>query len=285
MLPRCILFFLMLFSSAFAERGMVHADVYNRHSTPQWQWAMQATASCSWVGNERILDVGCGDGKITAALSRHVPEGLVVGLDISSDMLDYACQLHSAEDYRNLLFMQGDATTLPFPKQFDVVVSFSSLHWVVDQYSALQRMRKALIKGGTLLLLVPLRTAHNFGTLCKQLVGSEEWAGLFPSFSTPRVYLSQNEYCDLLTKAGFGSQRMIEIDSKMYFDDKNEVIGWIRPLVNFTDHLPEDLQENFLHALANLMIEHAQLLEDGTICIDNCMIAIVANAEDKNCQL
>ena len=84
-------------------------------------------------GSERILDVGCGDGKITAEIAARSPRSSVVGVDPSRDMIRFA-QGHFGPTTRpNLPFEIADARSLPFKEEFDLVVSFNALHWIPEQ--------------------------------------------------------------------------------------------------------------------------------------------------------
>jgi SAM-dependent methyltransferase len=73
---------------AFAEKskkGSYQWDAadYASHSGAQQQWARELTARLALSGREDILDIGCGDGKVTAELATLVPEGSVTGVDSS----------------------------------------------------------------------------------------------------------------------------------------------------------------------------------------------------------
>lgn len=64
-------------------------EVYAKSSTAQQKWAQELLSKISIRGNEKILDIGCGDGKITAEIALLVPEGSV-GIDNSSEMISFA---------------------------------------------------------------------------------------------------------------------------------------------------------------------------------------------------
>jgi ubiquinone/menaquinone biosynthesis C-methylase UbiE len=99
-------------------------------------------ARAGWT--ERVLDISCDDGRITAEIARRLGSGSVLGIDPSTHMIDFA-KAHFAEpEYPNLAFAVGDATALPFRGEFDLVVSFNALHWVRDQNAALRGIREAL---------------------------------------------------------------------------------------------------------------------------------------------
>ena len=123
---------------------------YQQHSSQQQKWAKEVLPRLHLKGNERILDIGCGDGKITAEVARHVPQGSVVGLDASAEMIDFADKQYST--ISNLRFEQGDAQSLAFDGQFDWVISFACLHWVIDHRPVLRGICRALRPGGRILL-------------------------------------------------------------------------------------------------------------------------------------
>ncbi len=63
---------------------------YAQNSGAQQGWAEDLMERLRLAGNERILDIGCGDGKVSASLAERVPEGTVVGIDSSAEMIRYA---------------------------------------------------------------------------------------------------------------------------------------------------------------------------------------------------
>src|SRR5688500_11727061 len=107
-----------------------NASDYARISTLQQVMAEEQLRLLKLEGSERILDVGCGDGKITAAIAARVPHGSVVGVDPSGDMIAFASKHFTCA---NLRFEVADARHLPFRGEFDLIVSFNALHWVRDQ--------------------------------------------------------------------------------------------------------------------------------------------------------
>jgi len=67
-----------------------NAAEYAANSAVQLSWAREVIARLHLQGQEHILDVGCGDGKITAELARAVPHGRVLGVDASPEMIAFA---------------------------------------------------------------------------------------------------------------------------------------------------------------------------------------------------
>jgi ubiquinone/menaquinone biosynthesis C-methylase UbiE len=102
---------------------------------------------------QRVLDVGCGTGYFARLLAQSVGgEGLVVGVDASPEMINYASRQSRA---RNCRFEVGAAESLGFPaEQFDLVVSSLFMHHLPAdlQGAALAEMRRVLRPSGTLLI-------------------------------------------------------------------------------------------------------------------------------------
>ena len=93
-----------------------NADDYSRGATLQQRLARKMLMSVPLKGTERILDVGCGDGKITAEIAAQVPEGSVLGVDLSRNMIDFASE-HFTQP--NLQFDVSNVSELPYREEFD----------------------------------------------------------------------------------------------------------------------------------------------------------------------
>lgn len=65
-------------------------EKYKIASTPQKEWGKSLISKISLHGNERILDLGCGDGYLTEQLALLVPNGKVLGIDASVGMINTA---------------------------------------------------------------------------------------------------------------------------------------------------------------------------------------------------
>ena len=92
---------------------------YAANSVVQQTWARELIARLKLRGGEHILDVGCGDGKVTAEIANAVPRGSVTGIDASAEMIGFARKTFPAKRFPNLEFHVMDArkinVTLFFP--------------------------------------------------------------------------------------------------------------------------------------------------------------------------
>src|SRR5438046_1833075 len=100
------------------------AAEYSHRSSLQEAMGQEVLALLDLKVSKRILDVGCGDGKITAQIASRASKGSVVGVDRSRDMINFARSHFGPAKTRNLRFEVADARRLPFKNEFDFVVSF-----------------------------------------------------------------------------------------------------------------------------------------------------------------
>lgn len=99
-----------------------------RNSQAQQKWAGEFIADLNLTGVEDNLDLGCGDGKVTAEIACLAGDGSVVGVDNSRQMNDFEKEKYSQNQYPNLSFQVMDASDLSFADCFDVVFSNAVLH-------------------------------------------------------------------------------------------------------------------------------------------------------------
>ena len=103
-----------------------NARDYAEHSTAQQEWALELIAKLHLQGSESILDIGCGDGKVTAEIATAVPNGSVLGVDNSRSMVELAQKKYPADKFPNLNFQLADARNLPFKQQFEIEAAKTS---------------------------------------------------------------------------------------------------------------------------------------------------------------
>ena len=128
-----------------------NAEDYAKHSSTQYELAKELIPKLRLSGNEALLDIGCGDSKVTAQLASSLPGGCVVGIDNSEGMVDLARRNFPQTAYPNLHFQRMNVQSLDFQDQFDRVFSNAALHWVIDQRPVLKGVQRSLKAGGSLL--------------------------------------------------------------------------------------------------------------------------------------
>jgi SAM-dependent methyltransferase len=128
-----------------------HADRFDAE-VAGYREAFLATARIA--AHEAVLDVGCGNGRITLDAAVRARAGSALGIDLSAAMLAVARERAERERVRNVDFVQGDAQTHSFPPAaFDVAVSRNGAMFFDDPVAAFLNIARALRPGGRLVLL------------------------------------------------------------------------------------------------------------------------------------
>ncbi|ANB09461.1 methyltransferase type 11 [Streptomyces ambofaciens] len=105
---------------------------------------------------DRVLDVGCGAGATTRIAARLAAPGQVVGVDISTPLLERARASTAAEGIANAAYECADAQTRPFPAGgYDVVLSRGGVMFFADHAAAFRNLARALRPGGRLAFVCP----------------------------------------------------------------------------------------------------------------------------------
>jgi trans-aconitate 2-methyltransferase len=168
---------------------------YAKRSGLQEAMAEEVLALLDLKGSEQVLDVGCGDGRITAEIAARVPSGSVVGVDSSHAMIEFATSHFDPALQPNVRFEVADAHSLPYQEEFDLVVSFNALHWLPDQDSALRSIRSAMKSDGLAQLrLVPAGERKSLENVLEETRLSPTWTEHFREFHDPYLHMTPEQY-------------------------------------------------------------------------------------------
>ncbi len=192
---------------------------YKKNSEAQTQGAISTLNNFSFKGNENVLDIGCGDGKVTQEIAQKVPNGTVVGIDPSENMIEECTKSFSR--IKNLSFEKTCAEEFVSDSTFDLVVSFSALHYVENHEKVLSNIFQSLKPGGT---LIAFMSGGNQPDV-EKIFNSPKWKSLLPE---KLEWHSQTEdnYKLMLEKSGF-KKIVTRTDWKSRFYEKKEgLINW-----------------------------------------------------------
>jgi trans-aconitate 2-methyltransferase len=126
-----------------------NAERYHQISSPQQAWGRRVLERLALEGSERVLDLGCGTGRVTAEIAARVQRGGVVGVDRSAAMLETAGPWLREHAPRATL-VHADGAALPFHRAFDAVFSGATFHWIHDHGALFRSIVQALKPGGRL---------------------------------------------------------------------------------------------------------------------------------------
>ena len=109
------------------------SEAYHRVSDPQFGWGVRVVgrvAALPLRGDERVMDAGCGTGRVTAELLKLFPRGRVVGVDLSANMLEQARSFLAPQFGERMEFVNASLEALPFEAEFEGVFSTAVFHWM-----------------------------------------------------------------------------------------------------------------------------------------------------------
>jgi trans-aconitate 2-methyltransferase len=236
-------------------------EEYARHSSAQLGWAQELTARLALQGSEALLDVGCGDGKMTAALSRALSGGFVLGVDSSPAFIAYARSHYPQAEYPNLRFEQMDARNLSYGRRFDVIFSNAVLHWVDDHPAFLAGCARLLRARGRLSLSCGgAGNAAEIIAVLEELIRQPPWAPCFTGFGFPYFFYSPEDYAGWLPAAGFEPLRLALVEKDMQHSGRAGLAGWIRTTwLPYTQRVPQAQRQAFIFSLVEAYLARQPL--------------------------
>jgi trans-aconitate 2-methyltransferase len=224
------------------------AKAYSERNALQKWVADQHLARLRLDGTERVLDIGCGDGKITAEIARRLTTGSVLGIDPSTQMIAFAQAHLAGPDHPNLAFAVGDATALPYCGEFDLIVSFNALHWVRDQDAALRGIRAALRPSGrTFLEFVPQGPRTSLEDVIEETCHAGGWARYFAGHEPPYIHFTPAQYRRLAADHGLRVEGLDRELMSWDFASRRGFVAWAEvTFVEWTKNVPEAERPAFI---------------------------------------
>jgi trans-aconitate methyltransferase len=237
-------------------------EKYKTASTHQKEWGSKLIAELKLVGTERVLDLGSGDGALTAQIASLVPQGQAVGVDSSPSMIEVA-RRHAQP---NLHFEMLDINALSYEAQFDVVFSNATLHWVKDHRRLLDHVFAALKPGGIVRFnFAADGNCATFNRMVQELMASDRYVSYFQEFEWPWYMPRLEEYQTLASRFAFRELKVWGENADRFFADAAAMTLWINQpsLVPFLPWVPESEREAFRGEVIDRMVR-ATRQPDGT---------------------
>jgi SAM-dependent methyltransferase len=211
---------------------------------------------------DRVLDVGCGTGQSSREAARSAFDGSVVGIDVSTPMLERARGLSLDQGLHNVTYQHGDAETHPFPStHFDLCISRFGTMFFADPGVAFTNIRRALRPGARLVLMVWQHADRNewFTATREALAGS----------SVPTASASDLEPFSLadpaatrhvLTVAGFAEVAFTDVHEPVHYGPdvgaaSDAVLG-LRHARGLLDSLDTSTAEHAIDRLRAMLAAH-----------------------------
>jgi trans-aconitate 2-methyltransferase len=231
---------------------------YFHNSELQRQWGWHLLRTYRFNGNENVLDFGCGDGKITAEVSHFVPQGRLLGIDVSKTMINFASRCFPASYYPNLTFEHTDLSEEISTEEYDLIYSLCVFHLVPNPIQLLKSLQQRLKDNGQLLLVIPAGNSPAFFQAADET---------FDKYHLPKPWLSRvrgnnhvtmrtQEGClNCLAKADLEPISVVAYDTPTAFYNKQDLVDWMIGTVTANWHVPLEVADPFFHDLIDRMTE------------------------------
>jgi len=230
-----------------------NAALYHQISAPQVSWGKKVLARTPLRADETVLDAGCGTGRLTRDLLEALPQGRVVALDVSRNMID-AARAYLVPDFGDRVeFVCCDLLNMTFDREFDGIFSTASFHWVLDHDRLFENLRRALRPGGW--LCAQCGGGKNLDRLLARvakLIATEPYAQLFAGYAFPWEYSDAATAAARLRHAGFERIETSLEDVPTTFPNAEEFQQFVESVIlrNHLQRVPEPTQrQQFLAQL------------------------------------
>lgn len=255
-----------------------NAEEYEKYSSAQYDWARELIEKLHLNGAESVLDIGCGDGKVTAMVAAFVPQGEVMGIDNSEGMIALAGSRFPKSIYRNLAFCLMDVRAIESQNEFDIAFSNAALHWIRDHSEMLARVRKSLKRNGRLLFQMGGKgNAGEILAILNEMESIEPWCPYLKAFPFPYGFYGPEEYSTWLADAGLRAKRVELIPKEMKHRDKDGLAGWIRTTwLPYIERVPLELKEGFISEITERYLKAHPPDNEGNIRVKMVRLEIEA---------
>jgi trans-aconitate 2-methyltransferase len=236
---------------AAEERKEWNAGAYHVLSEPQFAWGLRVLERIPLAGDERVLDAGCGSGRLTSELAGRLPSGFVAGCDLSENMARAAVRTLSNSRVRAIVC--ADLSALPFSRAFDLIFSTATFHWIRDHDRLFAELRDALRAGGR--LEAQCGGGPNLAAIharADALAFEQPFRAHFGDWKEPWRFASPAETEDSLRRAGFASARCWLEHTPTTFADAERFSAFVESVVlrPYLAHLESpQLRRRFLETL------------------------------------
>jgi SAM-dependent methyltransferase len=182
--------------------------------------------------DDDVLDIGCGTGQTTREAARTAPDGSVVGVDVSAEMIDGARELAEADGLHNVTFVHADAQSHSFPSEsFDVAISRFGTMFFTDLVAAFANVAHALRRDGRLVMMVWQAHERNEWSvaIARALRGDGEFMPPAAQGSDPFSLGDPDTVTRTLDVAGFTDVTFTDVRRRVYYGpDDATALEWVR---------------------------------------------------------
>jgi len=234
-----------------------NAGVYDAVGKPQAAWAARLIDDLKLVGNEIVMDAGCGSGVVTLELAERLPQGRIYAVDSSSEMIEgLKAKMASGKTGCEIVPILSSLTETILPEQVDVVFSNAVFHWILDDEGLFGNLFRLTRPGGR--IRAQCGGAGNLGRLYQVIKSVQQvppFNQFFHGFYDAKKYRSESEASASLEQAGWKHVRTQLFQQPVEFDARDACTFMRHVIVR--DHmplLPEELRQAYVDKIVEFEI-------------------------------
>ncbi|MGH9602898.1 MAG: methyltransferase domain-containing protein, partial [Terriglobales bacterium] len=199
-----------------------------------------------------VVDLGCGTGRQTRQLQRHLKPREILGLDISPAMLAESASYESG----GLRFELGDIAGFSADHSYDLVFSNSALHWIPDHPALFARLTAALAPGGQLGVQMPAMYQHPSHLVATEVASEPEFATALGGYVHREYVLSVADYESLLVRLGYVRRHARMQIYRHELPSREEVVEWVKGtlLVSYQERMQPEMYAHFLARYRQMLV-------------------------------
>jgi trans-aconitate 2-methyltransferase len=215
------------------------ARTYDQVADPMHAWGLAVIDRLELSGDERVVDAGCGSGRVTADLLARLPRGRVVALDASGEMVAEARERFSGEPRVEVL--QADLLNpWPVDPPADAILSTATFHWIRDHDRLFDNLAAAIRPGGRL------------SAQCGGVGNLASIVAAFPEKGSSAHFATPEETVARLERSGFTGVRAWLQPEPTPFPDPERLRVYLRTIIlrTYVDGLPQEAADDLVDRVA-----------------------------------
>lgn len=244
------------FFRVFSENSALYA----KNKPVQKRTAIQYIDSMAIPPNSVVMDIGCGDGEITAYLASQNNVACVTGIDRDVKMINLAKQQEKGEHISaSMAFEVLDAINITHKNSFNLLACFWVLHWIREENirQVLENFNHALKVGGELHLIVRL-PGSAVSQVIFELTQTPKWKHFYQNCRSDYNSMTYDNYCKALEEGGFGNFDIHqECTQRTYFDSDQKFKDYLLPITDKVSYIVNDdpkTQQDLINEFLNEIV-------------------------------